>query len=282
MPDIFLLIANWWKQMLLFVLLAVLIAGTIVMLKGRLYLSVATALPSSSFNADKSRIFNENIQALYSDFGVPDDLDKIIGTAQLDTIYSPVVDQFNLTTHYKLPTTDINAKQKAIRELKERSKVMKSDYGELQVKVWDRDKEMAASLANAIMENLRQFHGVLQSENNNNVLKGLKISAERVKLAIDSINLFLSSSNRVAGSADVYSARQKVLLNQYEQYEKLITQYDMMVTANPEVLLWVEKAKPAVRADKPKRVVTVVVTAFISFLFALLLALVLEKRNSIK
>jgi hypothetical protein len=282
MPDIFLLINNRWKQMLLFVVLSVLIAGTIVMLKGRLYLSVATALPSSSFNADKSRIFNENIQSLYSDFGAPDDLDKIIGTAQLDTIYSSIGDQFNLAAHYKLPANDINTKQKAIRELKGLSKVIKSDYGELQVKVWDRDKEMAASMANAIMENLRQFHGVLQSENNNNVLKSLKISAERVKLAIDSINLFLSTATMLAGSVEVYSARQKVLLNQYEQYEKLIAQYDMMVTANPEVLLWVEKAKPAVRADKPKRVVTVVVTAFVSFLFALLLALVLEKRNSIK
>jgi uncharacterized protein involved in exopolysaccharide biosynthesis len=282
MPDIFLLIANRWKQMLLFVLLAVLIAGTIVMLKGRLYLSVATALPSSSFNADKSRIFNENIQTLYSDFGVPDDLDKIIGTAQLDTIYSPVVDQFNLINHYQLTTTDINAKQKAIWQLKERSKVMKSDYGELKVKVWDDNKEMAASMANAIMENLRQFHSLLQSANNKNVLMGLKVSIDKLKPAIDSINLLLSSVSMLAGSADVYSARQKVLLNQYEQYQKLITQYDMMITANPEVLLWVEKAKPALRADKPKRVVTVVVTAFISFLFALLLALVLEKRNKVK
>jgi uncharacterized protein involved in exopolysaccharide biosynthesis len=278
MPDIFLLIANRWKQMLLFVLLAVLIAGTIVMLKGRLYLSTATALPSSSFNADKSRIFNENIQTLYSDFGVPDDLDKIVGTAQLDTIYSPVVDQFNLINHYQLPATDVNAKQKAVWQLKERSKVMKSDYGELKVKVWDGNKEMAASMANGIMENLQKFHGILQSANNKNVLMGLKVSIDKLKPAIDSINLLLSGVSIPAGNADVYSARQKVLLNQYEQYQKLITQYDMMITANPEALLWVEKAKPALRADKPKKVVTIVVTAFISFLFALLLALVLEKK----
>jgi uncharacterized protein involved in exopolysaccharide biosynthesis len=278
MPDIFLLIANRWKQMLLFVLLAVLIAGTIVMLKGRLYLSTATALPSSSFNADKSRIFNENIQSLYSDFGVPDDLDKIVGTAQLDTIYSTVVDQFNLINHYQLPATDVNAKQKAVWQLKERSKVMKSDYGELKVKVWDGNKEMAASMANGIMENLQKFHGILQSANNKNVLMGLKVSIDKLKPAIDSINLLLSGVSIPAGNADVYSARQKVLLNQYEQYQKLITQYDMMITANPEALLWVEKAKPALRADKPKKVVTIVVTAFISFLFALLLALVLEKK----
>jgi uncharacterized protein involved in exopolysaccharide biosynthesis len=278
MPDIFLLIANRWKQMLLFVLLAVLIAGTIVMLKGRLYLSTATALPSSSFNADKSRIFNENIQSLYSDFGVPDDLDKIVGTAQLDTIYSTVVDQFNLINHYQLPATDVNAKQKAVWQLKERSKVMKSDYGELKVKVWDGNKEMAASMANGIMENLQKFHGILQSANNKNVLMGLKVSIDKLKPAIDSINLLLSGVSIPAGNADVYSARQKVLLNQYEQYQKLITQYDMMITANPEALLLVEKAKPALRADKPKRVVTIVVTAFISFLFALLLALVLEKK----
>ena len=79
MPDIIDLIKNWWKQMFAVVILSLLAIGIITFLKPRQYLSVATAVPASSFAADKSKIFNENIQALYSTLGTADDLDMIVG-----------------------------------------------------------------------------------------------------------------------------------------------------------------------------------------------------------
>ena len=88
--------------MLAVVILSVAVIGTITFLKPRKYLSVSTAVPASSFAADKSKIFNENIQALYSTLGTPDDLDMILGTARLDTVYLSVTDAFNLFDHYKI------------------------------------------------------------------------------------------------------------------------------------------------------------------------------------
>ena len=64
MPDIFDLTRRWWKQMLAVVILSLLITGTITFLKRRQYLSIATAVPASSFASDKSRIFNQNIEVL--------------------------------------------------------------------------------------------------------------------------------------------------------------------------------------------------------------------------
>ena len=34
--------------------------------------------------------------------GDPDELDRIVGTAQLDTLYLAIADQYNLWDHYKL------------------------------------------------------------------------------------------------------------------------------------------------------------------------------------
>ena len=133
MPDIIDLIRRWWKQMLAVVLLSLLAVGVITFLQPRLYLSVATAVPASSFLSDKSKIFNENIQELYSTLGTPDDLDRIVGTSTLDTIYLTVTDEFNLFDHYKVSEKGMDARMKAALLLRGNSKVMKSEIGRAHV-----------------------------------------------------------------------------------------------------------------------------------------------------
>ena len=102
MPDFFYLLSKWWKQILAVVLLSVIVVGIIVFIKPSKYLSVATAVPASGIASDKSRIFSENIEALYSNLGSPDELDVMVGTGQLDTVYLAVTDQFNLYDPYKI------------------------------------------------------------------------------------------------------------------------------------------------------------------------------------
>src|SRR5574338_903896 len=102
MPDFFYLLSKWWKQILIVVLLSIITVGVIIFLQPSKYLSVATAVPASGIASDKSRIFSENIEALYSNLGTSDELDVMVGTGQLDTIYLAFTDQFNLYDHYKI------------------------------------------------------------------------------------------------------------------------------------------------------------------------------------
>src|SRR6476659_998256 len=100
MPDFIAVFSRWWKRIIAFTILATLVAVSIALVLPPKYLSVATALPASSFAADKSTVFNTNIQELYSALGTADDLDRIIGTAHLDTIYIATVYDLNLAVHY--------------------------------------------------------------------------------------------------------------------------------------------------------------------------------------
>ena len=43
---------------------------------------------------------------------------------------------------------------------------MRSEYGELKIKVWDTDKNLAPQLANAILDKLNSIHQSLQAANN--------------------------------------------------------------------------------------------------------------------
>src|SRR5438046_1655728 len=145
MPDIFYLMSKWWKQMLAVVVISLVAASVILFLQPRQYLSVTTAVPANALSADKAKIINSKIELLYSNIGTPDDLDMILGTARLDTVYLAVTDQFNLFDHYKISDSK-NMRTNAARLLKKYSRVMKSEYGELQVKVWDTDKDLAPQL----------------------------------------------------------------------------------------------------------------------------------------
>jgi len=246
------------------VLFSVLTIGIITFLKPRQYLSVATAVPASSFAADKSKIFNENIQALYSTLGTPDDLDMVVGTANLDTVYLAVTDGYNLFDHYKVSEKGVAARTKAASLLRSNSKVMKSEYGELKVKVWDTDKDLAPQLANAIMDKLQAIHQNLQSAGNEATLKGLITGKEKLQRQVDSASL----------------EKKTVLQNQVQEYDKLIGQYQLMVDSKPPVLITVEKAKPSNWPDRPRRLQIMLATAVLSLLFALLAALILERRKT--
>jgi len=146
MPDLFDLIWRWRRQILLLILTTLIITTAIVFLVPKKYLSTATALPASPYATDKTSVFSQNLQTLYSTLGLPDDLDKMVGTAHLDTVYRFVVAQLDLTDHFGLRKTDANAISTAGSILKKHTRVIKSDYGELKVNVWDVDRDPSGTL----------------------------------------------------------------------------------------------------------------------------------------
>jgi len=275
MPDIFDLLARWWKQMLLVIIVAVGIVAVIVFTQKPLYLSVTTALPASGILTDKSKIFNDNIQGLYPSLGNPDDLDKVLGTAQLDTVFIAVAMAFNLWDHYKIEDKEKQIPQSAAL-LKSNSKIFRSEYGELKIRVWDTDKNLAPQLANAILEKLNSIHQSVAAISNQKVMESLKAGKLKLQMALDSLSTATIHSpvqpERAGANHDIY-------VKQLDKYEELIGEYQLTLDTKPAVLVVVEKARAAERPDKPQRLKLLIATAVIAFLFSFLLALFLERRK---
>jgi hypothetical protein len=240
-----------------------------------LYLSVTTALPASGILTDKAKIFNNNIEGLYPSLGNPDDLDKILGTAQLDTVYLAVAIAYNLWDHYKIENKEKQVFQSAAL-LQSNSKVFRSEFGELKIKVWDTDKNLAPQLANAILEKLNSIHQSVAAISNEKVLESLKAGKEKLAKRIDSSKL--DGTVRQIPETSV-SASTSILLGQLQQYEELIGEYQLTLDTRPSVLVVVEKARASQKPDKPQRLKLLIATVVISFLFSFLLALFLERRK---
>lgn len=278
MPDLFDVIWRWRKQVFLLVLITVIITTAIVFVIPKKYSSTTTALPAASYSTDKTSVFSQNLQNLYSTLGVPDDLDKVVGTAHLDTVYRSVIDQLNVAKHFENNKTDRDAVQKAAGILKKHTKVFKSDYGELKVRVWDIDKNLAAELANAIMEKLQQIYQDVLTSGNLILLSRINEEYSKKKIDYEKLTDSLQHSNSHANT-DLLTAQRSSLLQQIQEYEKLMSQYKLMAEAKPQPLIIVERATPAIEADEPRLAMTIIVAVVLSLIFGLLTVLVLERKN---
>lgn len=274
MPDLLTVFVRWWKTIALLTLIATAIAAVAVLIKPKEYASMVTALPSSTYNTDKARIFNEQIQSLYSDIGSADDLDRIVGTANLDTIYIAVAAEKKLAGHYEVKDRSVI---NAARILKKNSKVSKSEYGQLKIKVWDKDRYVAADLANALFQHLQSIHQTLEGQNNALVLQ--KIKEDYAARQQQYGQLVDSLKNATGVMADILMVRKTAQLEQLQQYEKLLAEYDLIVKANPPVLMVIESAQPEIDADRPKVLETLALVFFAALLFSFLVSLYMETKQ---
>jgi uncharacterized protein involved in exopolysaccharide biosynthesis len=275
MPDLLQVFSRSWKLIFLIVLIACIIAFTFEKFSPKLYLSVTTALPANSITVDKARIYDKNVENLYSDIGTADELDKIEGTAQLDTIYLAVAAELNLKDHYLLENNG-EALFNAAQHLKKNTEIKRSAYGELKIKVWDTDRNLAAQLANKLLEKLQLIHQNIQNERNAVILQKLK---EDVQMVENKINQFRDSSSMQKIKLDFLKAvKEDGWYTQIKDDQKLITEYQLALNTNPQVLLVVEKARPSLWPDKPKTAQTIAFTFFISLFFGFLIALFNYKR----
>jgi tetratricopeptide (TPR) repeat protein len=275
MPDLLIILSRWWKFILGLTAGAVILAFIITLLLPKQYLSTATALPANSLVADKARILNDNIEALYPEIGLPDELDKLEGTAALDTLFIAVANEFKLDEHYHIHTSDESI-DKVVLKLRKNSNISRTGYGELRIKVWDIDRNIAAAMANSFMSKLQALHQHLQNENNLVVLQRLKeANASKEKL----FNSYSDSIVKTGAAQELIAARKATILEQLKQYQLAMDQYELAIKTNPPVLLSVEKARPAVWSDRPKIFQILVLTAIAAFLFSFLLAVSFESRN---
>ncbi|MBO9659682.1 MAG: hypothetical protein J7527_12745, partial [Chitinophagaceae bacterium] len=187
MPDIIQLLADWKKQISIVVLISVIVAAGIVFIIPPKYLAIATALPANPITADKSLIFNDNIRDVYSSIGTPTELDRVVGTAQSDTIYLSVAQKFDLVSFYKIDKDKDFALMKAAKQLKEDSKVSKTEFGELMIRVWCSNKLLAPQLANAMMDELALMHQEILNRNNQLVLKNIRDAIHLIYSGADSL-----------------------------------------------------------------------------------------------
>jgi hypothetical protein len=205
-------------------------------------------------------------------------------------VYLALADSFGLSRHYGLAQQDTTARYKAAMQLKGNTVISRTGYGELRIKVWDKNNSMAAALANAALQKLNEIHQKVQTENNRMVLQRLREEMAQKQQLLQPAASEPTTQNRPAQQTSDSNQQLPPLANaavggtqltaQLSQYAALINEYELALKTTPKVLLTVEAARPLPFPDKPDVMKTVMLAFVAALLFSFLLVIFIDSRKT--
>jgi hypothetical protein len=266
-----------WKQLILFVILALMVASTTIIIIPKKYYAASYLLASNPSMADKSSLLHQHIQNLYSNFGSSDDLERIMGIASMDTIFNQLVDEFHLVQYYDLKGEEKNIlRRKAMLALKDDIMMQKTDWSQLKISIWTNNAELSAQLINRLVALIQKNLESIWSNDYRTKYMHLKLSIDSLNNEYASLALKIDKNN--SGIASIDRIKANTLQDLIESQQKTAAEYKLALeNINPACYV-LETAVPAARAEKPEILKILIITAIASTFFGIALLLFLNRE----
>jgi hypothetical protein len=267
-----------WRTILLFVVIGTAAATITVYVMPRYYRSASTVVSANPLLADKARLFNPNIQSLYSYFGSGDDLDRIYGIADMRSTYLKLVDEFSLVNYYGLKGDSLALlKTKAAKRLQDDIHLQKTEQTQLQIIVWTKDKQLSANLVNRLVEIIQETELDIWTTNyqnsQNKLNNSISLMEKKYQQLSDSLLTFRSGKQQLA------VAQMQTLAEQIREYRKTSDEFKIAEQTPPAALYVLETAIPATYAERPDKPVIILSACLVAFIFSSLLVLVNDRKS---
>lgn len=278
--DVVAVLQQHLKKIIFFVFICLVIAAATVFVMPKYYKSTAIVVAANPALADKARLFNNNIQGLYSNFGSGDDLDRIDGLANLDTTFKLMVDEFKLTDYYKLKDENIALRRrKAVLHLRDDVELQKTDLGQFKFMVTTKDKQLSANIANKMVATVQQMEEAIWQNNYQSSLDKINSSVKELEQEVAAINDSLKLMDITKDAALMYTNKREAILQQLKQYYTAANEFKLAISNKAPALYIIENAAPAAKHDKPKKLEVLIATLIVSCVFGCLIALVYNRKK---
>ena len=282
-----------------------------------LYLSTAIVFPAASSNVSFSD--QRNVKAATMDFGEEEQAEQLVQILQSSRIRDKVVSKFNLLEHYEIAANDKNKYYKLNNEYSSHFDFTRTRYGSIQIDVLDRDAELAAKMANSIVDlidtvkndmirertkpafeiNKRKMGQMLHDRDSVlNLLDSLSaigvvsmdIRSNLFQALVDSKNPTEKSEIKAKlGVNTLYGAQYDALehmrnemIIKIEEFRVSYEQAESDANANFNHKFVVEKAVKSDKKEKPKRMIIVLVASLGGFIFGVLFLLIRQRIQELK
>jgi uncharacterized protein involved in exopolysaccharide biosynthesis len=272
-------ISRRWKTIFLFVIASGIAATVTVFLVPKYYRSTALVVSANTVLADKSRLFNDHIQNLYSYFGSGDDLDRIYGVGDMDTTYKKLVDAFSLADYYQLTDDSVNVRrQKAVKLLRKDLEFRKTENGQLQIFAWTKEKNLSAKLVNSMITLIEETESAVWEKNYQAAADQINASLASMEKEYRLLSDSLNHTDKI--SAGLLTLRLQTLADQFREYQKKAGEFNLAAKAAPPVLYVLQAASPAAKAERPDKPAIILAACFAGFVFICLWLLVTDRKPS--
>lgn len=168
-------VINRWKYLVLgAVVLALVVSVVVALLLPNIYKSTSVFYPTNPQTTDPDRIVTEGGKLELG--GRSEDLDRVITIGESQPAAEILIKRFNLHQHYKVgnPGDDV-ADQAALDEFSANLGIVHNDRDAIELTFKDKDKVMAARVANTLVQVIDSINQQLTFANRGKVLQLYKL-----------------------------------------------------------------------------------------------------------
>jgi len=314
-----LLLFIWQKRKIVFIVTCIaIVASTIISLfLTPLFKSTAIVFPAATSTVSFSE--QRNAKASSMDFGEEEQAEQLVQILQSSRIKDRIIHQFNLMEHYEIDADDVNKNHKLGKAYGNHIQFVRTRYGSIEINVLDRDKELAAQIANKIVELIDTVKNEMVRERtvpafeiNQRKKDQLEIEKTAILAKMDSLskigvvsiegraNLF-SAYNQSKNAEDRSFFKQQIDINllygatfdglemmRDEKITKLTKFEDAYEQAESDAntefnhKFVVELAVVADKKDQPKRLIVVLLSTIGAFIFIVFGLLIKERIEALR
>lgn len=314
-----LFVTLWAKRKILIIVTSAgLVVSTVVaFLMTPLYRSTAIVFPAATSTVSFSE--QRNAKASSMDFGEEEQAEQLIQILQSSKVRDKVVQQFDLMKHYEIEPDDANKHYKLVKEYNSHILFVRTRYGSIQIDVLDKDPQLAADMANKIVDLIDTVKNEMVMERtvpafeiNKRKKEQLEKDKEAVLKQLDSLaalgvvplegraNLF-QAYVEAKNAEDKADLKKRIDINlefgavfdglEYVRNEKIMKLADFALSyeqaesdANTQFnhKFIVERAVVADKKDKPKRLIIMLLATFGTFVFMVFALLIQDKIKELR
>ncbi|MFT6982268.1 MAG: LPS O-antigen subunit length determinant protein (WzzB/FepE family) [Crocinitomicaceae bacterium] len=279
--------------------------------------STAIVFPAATSTVSFSE--QRNAKAAAMDFGEEDQAEQLVQILASSRVRNRIVQEYDLMKHYKIDKDDPNKNFKLGKAYDDHIQYTRTRYGSIQIDVTDPDREMAAEIANRIVDLIDTVKNEMVRERTIpafeiNKRKRDQLEFEKVKLQehLDSLSQLgvvptESRANLYQAYIDSKNAEDKAFFKeqmtinamhgasydglQQQRDERIIKltkfedsyeQSESNANTNFNHKFVVELAVVADKKDKPKRMIIVLLATMGAFVFMIFVLLVKDRISELR
>lgn len=277
-----------WKKPILITTVLVAIAACIVtwFFMPNYYKSTVNFYPSNPIMTDRQVLYSQIAGEIEIDyFGSASDVDRILTLAYTSSMVDYIINKFELMKHYDIDPESKYARYNVKKEFLKNYSAIETEYGAIEISVWDQDKDLAATMANHIVETIDNHNKELLLRDKKMVVKTFEVEVAKKEAAVVKLTDSIANLRKAGASPEFLMVMDEKLKGSVEDLNdnrKLLEQNQTAVNSDFSTVHITEAAYPALRKDKPVRSVIVIGITLGTLVFMILLAVITENFRKIK
>jgi len=159
MEELIRIVLKWFKSIVLVGIIVAVLSAIVSLLLPVYYQSSVTFMTINPHMMDATNLFRQNAGSdpVYL-FGGKNDINRFMTFAKSRVVEQHIINKFNLYEHYEIDTTDAEKAYWVTEALRDHFTLTKTPSNMLQIEVMDKDRYLAANMANEIASRLDFFN----------------------------------------------------------------------------------------------------------------------------